>query len=226
MKEKILKLRQEIEKHRTAYYVNDAPTISDEIYDSLFNELIALEEKYPEYKSKNSPTGRVGGKILESFKKVKHILPQWSYDNVFDFEELKKWEERNIKILRTAPHFSKGGLGGISYFSELKIDGLKIILNYKNGELVQAATRGDGEVGEDVTENIRTIRTIPLSIKEKKDLIVVGEVWTVGTCTINLSNYLSGNCTCLYPSILRCCVGETKLAVVVVTCYPHSSIGF
>ncbi len=184
VKSKIIKLREEIESHRYAYYVNDLPTISDEVYDSLYNELINLEEKYPEFKTKNSPTSRVGGEVLTSFQKVKHILPQWSYDNVFTFEELKKWEERNFKILKSVPPLNKGGVGGVKYFCELKIDGLKVILNYKNGELMQAATRGDGEVGEDVTENVRTINTVPLklttptpSLAGGEDLIIVGEVW-------------------------------------------------
>ncbi len=169
---KIDVLRREIEKHRQAYYVNDTPMISDEVYDSLFKELVALEEEHPEYKIRNSPTERIGGEILKAFKKIKHNIAQWSYDNVFSYEDLKKWEERNKKIIKNGASFS--------YFAELKIDGLKVILNYVDGELIQAATRGDGEVGEDVTENIRTIQTVPLTLSgvgRNFSGTVVGEVW-------------------------------------------------
>lgn len=172
IKKQIDDLRAEIEKHRVAYYVYDKPTISDEVYDSLMKKLILLEEAHPEFDSKNSPSKRVGGPVLGEFKKVRHQFSQWSYDNVFDFTELSKWEERNLKILEKAGISKK-----MTYLTELKIDGLKVVLTYESGELVLAATRGDGEVGEDVTENIRTIRTVPLVIDEKKDLVVVGEVW-------------------------------------------------
>ena len=181
IKIRIQSLRSEVEKHRIAYHVADKPTISDEVYDSLLNELAKLEDENPEFDDVNSPTKRVGGKILENFQKVKHEFAQWSYDNVFAFEELKKWEERNERFIQKK---IEGG-----YFCELKIDGLKVILKYVNGELVQAATRGDGNEGEDVTENIKTIKTVPLKISTSPGLsllrrgevqsiiYVVGEVW-------------------------------------------------
>ncbi len=162
-------LMVEIEKHRAAYYTHDKPIISDEVYDSLFNELVFLEEKNPNYISKNSPTKKVGGEVLDSFKKVKHDFLQWSYDNVFNFSELEKWELRNLRYLKKEEEFS--------YFAELKIDGLKIILKYVDGELVQAATRGDGEVGEDVTVNVSTINSVPKFLPEKINIFVTGEVW-------------------------------------------------
>ena len=99
-KKRIEKLRAEIEKHRTSYYVNDTQTISDQAYDSLFNELLKLESEYPEFDNKFSPTKRVGGPILKEFKKIKHEFLQWSYDNVFDLEGLQKWEERNERYLQ------------------------------------------------------------------------------------------------------------------------------
>jgi DNA ligase (NAD+) len=184
MKEKIEKLRKEIELHNYNYHVLDNPTISDEVFDALFKDLLELEQKYPEYKNENSPTKRVGGRILENFKKVKHEIPQYSFEKVFDFEELKKWEERNLRILQKTtpsnssnlpPLLSEGELEQLEYFCELKIDGLKVILKYENGILVQAATRGDGSVGEDVTENIKTIRTIPLKLAISPNLTLAGE---------------------------------------------------
>jgi DNA ligase (NAD+) len=170
---RIVGLRKELETHRKAYYVDDKPLISDEIYDSIFHELLKLEEEYPEFDDVNSPTKRVGGKVLEEFVKVKHEFAQWSYDNVFSFEELKKWEERNERYLEKEVGEKLAG----GYFCELKIDGLKVILKYVNGELVQAATRGDGNEGEDVTENIKTIKTIPLRINLSGTYHIVGEVW-------------------------------------------------
>ena len=170
--ERILDLRKLLERHQYLYHVLDNPEIEDSVYDSLFHELLKLEEENPEFKDDNSPTKRVGGKILDHFEKVKHEFRQWSFDNVFDFNELKDWEERNRKFLEKL-NINKN----FSYVSELKIDGLKVILTYKAGELVRAATRGDGEIGEDITENIRTIKSIPLKLKQKIDITVMGEAW-------------------------------------------------
>ncbi len=172
-KKRIEKLKTEIEIHRQAYYVHDKPTISDEAYDSLFNELISLENKFPDFSDLLSPTQRVGGEVLEEFQKFQHKIPQWSYDNVFSLDELKKWEERNMNFLKK----EKSILTNPTYFSELKIDGVKIVLYYENGRLQNAVTRGDGTIGEDVTENIKTIKTIPFVIPEKKELAIIGELW-------------------------------------------------
>jgi DNA ligase (NAD+) len=172
MKDKIEKLRSELEKHRVLYHVHDKQEILDAVYDSLMVELVKLESEYPEYESKNSPTQRVGGEIIDSFKKVEHATKQWSFDNVFNYDELVKWDERNEKIL-----IKENKTYNPSYVCELKIDGLKIILTYKNGELTNAATRGDGTIGEDITHNVRTIKSIPLMLKEKINITVVGECW-------------------------------------------------
>jgi DNA ligase (NAD+) len=172
-KERILKLRSEIEKHRIAYHVHDKPTISDEAYDSLMKELITLEEKFPEFYDSLSPTQRVGGEILDEFQKFTHTVPQWSFDNVFSFEELSKWEERNLNYLRK----EKGIIDKPTYFAELKIDGVKIVLYYDNGRLKNAVTRGDGVVGEDVTENIKTLKTIPFHLPQEVSIVVIGELW-------------------------------------------------
>lgn len=169
---RIKELRELIEKHQYLYHVLDNPEIEDTVYDTLFHELIKLEKDNTEFADENSPTKRVGGKILDHFEKVKHEVRQWSFDNVFDFEELKDWEERNRKILE-----KENTNKNFSYVAELKIDGLKVVLTYKDGELVRAATRGDGEVGEDITENVKTIKSVPLRLKEKVSIVVMGEAW-------------------------------------------------
>lgn len=169
---RIEELRALLEHHRVLYHVHDSPTISDEVYDSLMTELITLESKFPEYDSSLSPSKRVGGQVLAKFTKVTHTIPQWSFDNVFSFEELSAWEERNITLLKKS-----GEKTMPTYVAEMKIDGLKVVLTYKNGNLVQAATRGDGEVGEDITENIKTVKSIPLILSEEVSLTVVGEAW-------------------------------------------------
>lgn len=172
VKERIFRLRAEVERHRSLYHSHDAPEISDEAYDSLFNELLRLEEAYSEFRSDTSPTLRVGGEPLEKFEKVRHASRQWSFDDIFDSSELHAWDERLRKWL------VKAGIGtDPAYCCELKIDGLKIVLTYEEGSLVRGATRGDGEIGEDVTRNLRTIRSIPLTLPEPVSVTVVGEAW-------------------------------------------------
>lgn len=169
---RILRLSEEIEKHRKLYHELDQPEISDEAYDSLMQELDALEREYPDLRSPTSPTLRVGGEPAKAFRKVRHAARQWSFDDVFDVDELRSWDERIRRMLEKA---------GISehpeYVCELKIDGLKIILTYKKGVFIQGATRGDGEIGEEVTDNLRTIGSIPLKLTQEVDAIVVGEAW-------------------------------------------------
>ncbi len=176
IQERVSKLRASIEKHRVLYHTQDRPEISDEAYDSLVRELEALERRYPELQTSNSPTSRVGGEPLKEFVKVRHEVKQWSFDDVFDYEELKKWQEKVNNFIEKARLTQEK----VEYCCELKIDGLKVILTYKEGKLIQAATRGDGEVGEDVTQNIRTIKSIPLELKKKADVIAVGEIWIGG----------------------------------------------
>ncbi|MEK7213805.1 MAG: NAD-dependent DNA ligase LigA [Patescibacteria group bacterium] len=173
IKRRLEGLKEALEKHRYLYHVADKPEISDEAYDSLLRELDNIEKEYPELITSDSPTQRVGGEPLKEFKKVTHKIRQWSFDDVFDFSELIKWEEKIKNFMR------KGGIENekLEYCCELKIDGLKIILEYKNGKLIQGATRGNGEIGEDVTSNIKTIKSIPLSLSQKVDIIVVGEAW-------------------------------------------------
>lgn len=171
--ERILKLREVIDRHCRAYHVLDAPEIADEAYDSLVEELGALEAKYPQFFSKNSPTQRVGGEPLPEFTKVEHKVRQWSFDDVFDYEGLGKWDEKTKRFAEKSGFAS----AAVEYCCEIKIDGVKMVLTYENGEFVRAATRGDGKIGEDITENVRTIRSVPLTLSEKVDIVVVGEVW-------------------------------------------------
>ncbi len=168
-KQRIVKLRAEIDKHRHAYHVLDAPTISDAAYDTLFAELEALEQQYPALVTPTSPTQRVGDVPLQSFAKVRHAVRQWSFDDVFAWDELCAWEERLMRYgaLSEPP----------TYVAEMKIDGVKVIMTYENGVFVRAATRGDGVVGEDVSANIKTIASVPMVLPQAVDVTVVGEVW-------------------------------------------------
>ncbi|MFZ2621089.1 MAG: NAD-dependent DNA ligase LigA [Minisyncoccia bacterium] len=173
IKDRLKRLRETVLRHDYLYHTLDKPEISDQAYDSLITEIQEIEEKYPELKSKTSPTERVGGEPLKEFIKVNHKLRQWSYDDAFSFGELQKWDEKVKNFIRKAELEKEK----VEYCCELKIDGLKIVLTYENGKLIQSATRGDGLVGEDVTQNVKTIQSVPLTLKEKIDVTVVGEVW-------------------------------------------------
>jgi DNA ligase (NAD+) len=174
-RERIERLSREIETHRHLYHTADQPVISDEAYDSLMQELEKLERQYPEFVSPASPTKRVGGAIQKAFRKVRHASRQWSFDDVFDHDELVAWDKRVKKFLeKELPTVDASSL---QYVCELKIDGLKMILTYEKGLLIQGATRGDGVVGEEVTENLRTIESIPLRLTKPIDGTFVGEVW-------------------------------------------------
>ena len=164
--EKIRKLRAQIAYHARRYYVDDAPEISDFEYDRMYAELLSLEAAHPEFFDPASPTQRVGGAALEKFKKVTHSVPLNSLSDVFSFDELSEFLSRMSEAL---PH--------PVYSVEPKIDGLSVALRYENGVLVSGATRGDGFVGEDVTENVKTILTVPLKLAEPLSLTVRGEVY-------------------------------------------------
>ncbi|NLW48721.1 MAG: NAD-dependent DNA ligase LigA [Firmicutes bacterium] len=162
-------LKTEIEKHNYLYYVMDQPEISDAEYDRLMRELIRLEEEYPELQTPDSPTQRVGGRPLTIFNSIRHRIPLLSLANTFDEVELKAFDSRVKKALGTDSE--------VEYTAELKIDGLTIALTYEAGLLVQAATRGDGEEGEDVTANVKTIKSIPLRLPSPINIGVRGEVY-------------------------------------------------
>lgn len=158
---RIIKLREELEHHRYAYYVLDAPEISDAAHDALKNELEDLERRFPDLITPDSPTQRVGAKASGAFPKLRHATPMLSLFDAFGSEEMVAWETRTRKIV--AEHNRE--LGAIEYHAELKMDGLAISLLYEKGILKRAATRGDGQVGEDVTANVRTIRSVPLRLR-------------------------------------------------------------
>lgn len=166
IKQKIEDLTKQINEANYNYHTLDKPQISDYDYDKLFNELVSLEEKYPEYKDVNSPTSKVGGIILEEFVKVDHQSPMMSLSNAFDFNELKVFYNRLDK-----------DYPNIKYTSELKIDGLAVSIIYEKGQFVRAVTRGNGETGEDVSLNVRTIKSLPLTLNELVDIEVRGEIF-------------------------------------------------
>ncbi len=159
VKSQIELLRAQIEDHQYQYYVLAAPTIGDSEFDRLFRELEALEKKFPQFQDPSSPTQRVGGRVQEGFKKATHQTPMLSLANAFSREDFENFDTRVRKILETPEQES------LEYYGELKFDGLSISLNYEDGKLVRAATRGDGAVGEDVTENIKTIPSVPLKLR-------------------------------------------------------------
>jgi DNA ligase (NAD+) len=173
IKKRAENLRKIIEKHSYLYYVKDTPEIDDSAYDSLVAELIKLEERYPDLKTTASPTQRVGGEPIKAFKKVPHQVAQWSFNDAFSEEDVFKFDERVKNFIRKdiGPNVS------YTYTCELKIDGLKIVFEYEKGLLKRAATRGDGLIGEDVTNNIKTINSVPLKLLKPVDIIVEGEVW-------------------------------------------------
>ena len=153
-------LREEIDHHNYRYYVLDAPVVSDREYDRLYSELKELEQDHPELITPDSPTQRVGGAPLKEFKQVSHTVPMLSLDNTYSEEELRQFDERIRRGLDL-------GETPAAYVAELKLDGLGVSLRYGNGMFVQGATRGDGRTGEDVTVNLRTIRSLPLSLERK-----------------------------------------------------------
>lgn len=170
----IEKLRAQIDDLRYRYHVLNDPEVTDAMYDGLMDELRKIEREHPELITKDSPSQRVAGVPLDKFEKITHAVTQWSFDDAFNAEDLKTWEERNYNYFEKETGIRPVDL---EYVCELKIDGLHMVLTYEKGELVNAATRGDGKVGENVTQNIRTILTVPLKLKEKVDLIAEGEVW-------------------------------------------------
>ncbi len=167
VKDRAKKLREAIRHYSRLYHTLDKPEISDEAYDALVRELDWLEKKHPELRSDDSPIQKIGDKPLREFRKVRHEVPQWSFNNAFNEEDLYDFDQRVSKLLGEKP----------SYVAELKIDGLKVVLTYERGELKQATTRGDGTVGEDVTQNVSTIYSVPKKLTKPISCIVEGEVY-------------------------------------------------
>lgn len=225
---RVKNLKMQIDDLRYKYHVLNDPSVTDAMYQGLINELKKIEDKNPSLKTKDSPTQRVAGTPLDTFKKIKHQIPQWSLMDAFDRKDLQNWEERLLKILEKK-------IGSrpkdIEYICELKIDGLHIVLTYNKGALITAATRGDGKVGEDVTQNIRTIYSVPLNLKKPASIVVEGEVWMDSEEFIKINkerekksldiyanprNFAAGTIRQLDPKI----VSERKLSV---TAYDISS---
>lgn len=163
---RILELRNILNKYNYEYYVNDNPSVEDYVYDKLMRELIELENQFPEYFDEFSPTQRVGGEVLDGFSKIEHKRRMLSLKDAFSYDELKSWA-KDIE--------SK--VGKVEYCAECKIDGLAMSITYRNGKFVQAVTRGDGSVGEDVTNNVKTIKSIPMLIDYDQEIEVRGEVF-------------------------------------------------
>ena len=166
VKNRIKEISDLLNKYNYEYYILDKPSVSDSEYDRLMQELVSLEEKYPEYKLDSSPTSRVGSDVVSNFKKVIHKRPMLSLGNVFNESDIIKFDER----------IKKEGFNP-TYVCELKIDGLAISLTYENGVLVGGTTRGDGKVGEDITSNVKTIKAIPLKLTKDIDIEVRGEIF-------------------------------------------------
>jgi DNA ligase (NAD+) len=179
-RQRAAELREQLEHHSYLYYVMDAPEIGDDEYDALYRELQELEAQHPELITPESPTQRVGGRPLEGFSQVRHLQPMLSLANARGAEELRAWELRNARILNGSG--AAAGQSGpaperadrpLEYVTEPKIDGLAISLTYRDGVLVTGATRGNGAIGEDVTQNLRTIKSIPLRLRGKNPPAVV-----------------------------------------------------
>ena len=166
VKNKIIELRKKINEANYNYHTLDNPLITDYEYDKLFNELVKLEEEHPEYMDLTSPTNKIGGEVLDEFKKVKHDVPMMSLSNTFSEEELISFFN---KIKKEYPN--------VNFVSELKIDGLAVTIKYENGKYLSAATRGNGEVGEDITLNVKTIKSLPLELNENVTIEVRGEIF-------------------------------------------------
>ena len=166
MKERMNELVSILNKASFEYYTLDNPSITDQEYDSYMDELIKLEEKYPNLIRDDSPTRRIGGEVISEFKKVTHTIPMMSLGDIFNADEVRDFDEKVKKVVSNP-----------NYVVELKIDGLSVSLLYENGKLVRGATRGDGTTGEDITHNVRTIKNIPINLTEDIDIEVRGEIY-------------------------------------------------
>ncbi|HQK63710.1 MAG TPA: NAD-dependent DNA ligase LigA, partial [Candidatus Staskawiczbacteria bacterium] len=170
-KSRIEKLTTVINHHRYLYHVLDRQEISDAALDSLKKELFDLEQEFPDLVLKDSPTQRIGGQALKDFKKVRHQARMTSFNDAFSAEDMQAWLERISKLLTEKENQE------LNFYCELKIDGLAIELVYEKGFLKTGSTRGDGNIGEDITENLKTVEAIPLKIEKPENVIVRGEVF-------------------------------------------------
>lgn len=225
IKKMINDLRERIEDHNYRYYVLSQPTISDKEYDDLLKKLIKLEHDHPEFYDKNSPTQRVGVKMEAAGPTVTHRAKMYSLDNCYSIQELEEWQARVKKAIKTEP---------VSYVAELKIDGVSAALTYRNGEFVLGATRGDGATGEDVTPNIKTIRSVPLKLKETKKgslpnlLDVRAEIYMSKADFEQLNKTRKNNSEIVFANPRNATSGSVKLLDSTITaernlnCFIHS----
>ena len=167
LEKRVEELNDLLHQYAHAYYTLDKPLVSDAIYDQYFQELLSIEEEHPDLRFPDSPTIRVGGEILTGFGKVTHENPMLSLSNAFNEQDLRDFDRRVQEETGSK----------VTYICELKIDGLAISLRYENGRFVQGATRGDGTIGEDITANLKTIRTVPLRLQEPISIEVRGEAY-------------------------------------------------
>lgn len=174
LKTRVEKIRAQVDDLRYRYHVLNDPQVTDAMYEGLMDELRKIETQNPELITSDSPTQRVAGQPSEKFEKIKHTVTQWSFNDAFSEEDMADWEERILKILEKEIGSRPKDL---DYVCELKIDGLHMVLTYENGQLKTAATRGDGQVGENVTTNIKTIWSVPIKLTEDINLVAEGEVW-------------------------------------------------
>jgi len=173
IKDRVAKLRDLINDHRYRYHVLDDPTMTDTVYTSLTEELVSFEKQYPELRTPDSPTQKIGGQPLDKFQKIKHKVAQWSFNDAFSEQDIVDFDAKVKRMLEK----EIGKKVKVDYLCEVKIDGFKVVLTYEKGVLKTAATRGDGKIGEDVTANVKTIDSVPLKLREEVDVVVVGEVW-------------------------------------------------
>ena len=198
-KDRIIELVNILNKANHEYYILDNPTLTDREYDRYMQELIMLEKRYPEYKLETSPTERVGSLVLSKFDKITHELPMLSLGNVFNFDEIRLFDERIKKEVDNP-----------TYVCELKIDGLAVSLKYENGNLVRGATRGDGIVGEDITNNVMTIKSIPLVLNEKVDIEVRGEIYMGKSAFNKLNDERRNNGETLFANPRNAAAGSVR----------------
>ena len=199
MEERIKELQKSLTEHNYNYHVLDKPTIPDSEYDSLLHELIDLENEFPQFKTDDSPTVRVGGDVLEGFVKVTHDTPMLSLSNAFNAEDLRAFDKRVRDIYPEA-----------TYMCELKIDGLAVSLKYENGRFVQGATRGDGSVGENITENLKTIKSIPLRANRAVSFEVRGEAYMPKSSFVKLNEAREASAQQLFQNPRNAAAGSLR----------------
>ncbi|MEJ8554680.1 NAD-dependent DNA ligase LigA [Tepidibacter sp. Z1-5] len=200
IKKRVEELTEIINYHNHKYYVQDDPEIEDYDYDMLMNELMDIEKKYPEYKKEDSPTQRVGGIALDKFEQVVHKTPMLSLSNAFSDSDLRDFDNRIKNVVNS----------DVEYVVEFKIDGLSAVITYENGVLKIGATRGDGQVGEDVTKNLKTVKSIPIKISENLNLQVRGEVFIPKDKFEKLNKYQEENGLNLFANPRNAAAGSLR----------------